>query len=171
MATDWPIMPGFSRMRASRWKIIILACISMIVQSTTWAINRVDEEIFDEKLFILIPSMIPDRTWYQTERPMKFRSQSVVFRIVQGSLTRGLFSWKGWSKKTLVLSADVVMPTKSMVHGRVEYPSNTLPSQWFLTRTRLYAYQPLLQITEVSSKEGAVIGPVLGTRKFHQTHK
>jgi hypothetical protein len=40
-----------------------------------------------------------------------------------------------------------------------------LPSQWFLAPARLYAYQPLLQIAQipdVSSKEGAVIGIVLG---------
>jgi hypothetical protein len=45
-----------------------------------------------------------------------------------------------------------------------------LPSQWFLMPARLYPYQPLLQtvqIPDVSSKEGAVIGAVLDTRKFH----
>jgi hypothetical protein len=59
-------------------------------------------------------------------------------------------------------------------------PWVTLPSQWFLAPARLYAYQPLLQraqIPEVSSKEGAVIGAVLSTRKLHrgrhqhQTHE
>jgi hypothetical protein len=47
----------------------------------------------------------------------------------------------------------------------------TLPSQWFLAPARLYAYQPLLQIVQIPdvlSKEGAVIGAVLGTGKFHR---
>jgi hypothetical protein len=41
------------------------------------------------------------------------------------------------------------------------------------SRPQLDAYQPLLQraqIPDVSSKEGAVIGAVLGTRKFHRGH-
>jgi hypothetical protein len=44
---------------------------------------------------------------------------------------------------------------------------STLPSQWFLASAILYAYQPLLQI---ASKEGAVIGAVLGRRKLHRGH-
>jgi hypothetical protein len=55
-----------------------------------------------------------------------------------------------------------------------QYPLVTLPSQWFLASTRHYAYQPLLhiaQILDVSSKEGAVIGAVLCTWKFHHWHR
>jgi hypothetical protein len=50
----------------------------------------------------------------------------------------------------------------------------TLPSQWFPTPAILYAYQPLLQIAQipdVSSMEGAVIGTVPSTRKFHHWHQ
>jgi hypothetical protein len=47
---------------------------------------------------------------------------------------------------------------------------STLPRSGF-SRPHDYAYQPLLQIAQipdVSLKEGAVIGAVLGTRKFHR---
>jgi hypothetical protein len=57
--------------------------------------------------------------------------------------------------------------------SRVGLHAGTLPSQWFLTPARLYAYQPLLQIVQipdVSSKDGTVIGAVFGTRKFHRGH-
>jgi hypothetical protein len=43
-------------------------------------------------------------------------------------------------------------------------PDHTLLLQWFPAPARLYAYQPLLQIVQipdVSSKDGAVIGAVL----------
>jgi hypothetical protein len=43
----------------------------------------------------------------------------------------------------------------------------------FAVVSRAHAYQPLLQIAQipgVSSKERAVVGAVLGTRKFHRGH-
>jgi hypothetical protein len=47
--------------------------------------------------------------------------------------------------------------------------NTTLPSQWFLAsaRLRVSTTAAIAQIPGVSSKDGAVIGAVLGTRKFH----
>jgi hypothetical protein len=51
-------------------------------------------------------------------------------------------------------------------------PSYT-PSQWFLAPARLHVSTTATDSTnsDVSSKEGAVIGAVLSKRKFHQTHE
>jgi hypothetical protein len=57
---------------------------------------------------------------------------------------------------------------------RVSMVSSTLPLQWFLAPTRLRlrvsTTATTAQIPAVSSKEGAVIGTVLSTGKFHRGH-
>jgi hypothetical protein len=85
-----------------------------------------------------------------------------------------LFSHQGWDT---VIAQEMLrlLHTDMTIHWKLLRSTFwcTLPSQWFLAPARLYAISTTATDganSEVSSKEDAVIGAVLGTRKFHRGH-